>query len=267
MNIEKIEQLLDKYFEGRTSHREERELRRFFASEEVPEHLESYRDQFTDPGHFKEAVTGDFDALARIDFTGSGSEEGSAVSLSRQPRNRRTLQWTLRIAAGFILLLVGFSAGLMVQSSPRSPDKELAALKQEVSEIKSALIYGTTQQASASERLSAVQLSTRLQAEREGLDEVTDILVYTMNNDESVNVRIAAAEALYRFHEEPRVHYALVKALTRQEDPLMQIILIDMLVEIKAKTALDEMQKLLMNDNTREIVKTRLQEGIAELRT
>ena len=267
MNIEKIEQLLDKYFEGRTSRSEERELRRFFSSEEVPEHLESYRDQFMDPGHFKEALTGEFDALARIDITERGPEGGSEGSLYGEFRNRRLLQWTLRIAAGLILLLVGFSAGLMVQQSSPSSDKELAALKREVNEIKSALVYGTTQQASASERLSAVQLSTRLQAEREGLDEVTDILVYTMNNDESVNVRIAAAEALYRFHEEPRIRHVLVKALTRQEDPLMQITLIDMLVEIKAKSALDEMQKLLMNDNTQEIVKTRLQEGIAELRT
>jgi len=267
MNIERIELLLDKYFEGRTSREEERTLRRFFSSEEVPERLESYRDQFTDPGHVKEAVTGDFDALARIDFPESASEAGSAVSLIGELRNRRSLQWTLRIAAGFILLLIGFSAGLMVRYSLPSSEKELATLKREVNEIKSALIYSTTQQASASERLSAVQLSSRLQAGREGIDEVTDILVYTMNNDESVNVRMAAAEALYRFNKEPRVRHALVKALARQEDPMMQITLIDIMVEIKAKSALDEMQKLLMNDQTQEIVKTRLREGIAELRT
>lgn len=33
----KIDELLDKYFEGETSCEEERELRRFFTEEEVPE--------------------------------------------------------------------------------------------------------------------------------------------------------------------------------------------------------------------------------------
>ena len=37
----KIDELLDKYFEGETSCEEERELRRFFTEEEVPEHLQT----------------------------------------------------------------------------------------------------------------------------------------------------------------------------------------------------------------------------------
>lgn len=42
----KIDELLDKYFEGETSCKEERELRRYFTEEEVPEHLQMYRPLF-----------------------------------------------------------------------------------------------------------------------------------------------------------------------------------------------------------------------------
>ena len=42
----KIDELLDKYFEGATSCEEERELRRFFTEEAVPEHLQTYRPLF-----------------------------------------------------------------------------------------------------------------------------------------------------------------------------------------------------------------------------
>lgn len=42
----KIDELLDKYFEGATSCEEERELRRYFTEEEVPEHLQMYRPLF-----------------------------------------------------------------------------------------------------------------------------------------------------------------------------------------------------------------------------
>ena len=42
----KIEELLEKYFDGQTTCEEERALRRFFASDQVPEHLEVYRPLF-----------------------------------------------------------------------------------------------------------------------------------------------------------------------------------------------------------------------------
>lgn len=42
----KIDELLNKYFEGETSCEEERRLRRFFTEEEVPEHLQTYRPLF-----------------------------------------------------------------------------------------------------------------------------------------------------------------------------------------------------------------------------
>ena len=39
----KIEELIDRYFEGQTSCEEERELRSFFTQENVPESLQVYR--------------------------------------------------------------------------------------------------------------------------------------------------------------------------------------------------------------------------------
>lgn len=42
----KIEDLLERYFEGRTSCEEEKELRRFFSEKNVPEHLEIYSSFF-----------------------------------------------------------------------------------------------------------------------------------------------------------------------------------------------------------------------------
>lgn len=43
----KIDELLNKYFEGETSCEEERELRRFFTEENsIPEHLQMYRPLF-----------------------------------------------------------------------------------------------------------------------------------------------------------------------------------------------------------------------------
>lgn len=42
----KIDDLLEKYFEGETTCEEEQQLRRFFATGDVPEHLAIYRPLF-----------------------------------------------------------------------------------------------------------------------------------------------------------------------------------------------------------------------------
>ena len=41
-NLHMIEELLERYFEGETSAAEEKRIRAFFASGEVPEHLAVY---------------------------------------------------------------------------------------------------------------------------------------------------------------------------------------------------------------------------------
>jgi hypothetical protein len=52
MEFNKIEALLEKYFEGETSITEENELKAYFSSSNVAEHLEQYRPLF---GYFAEA--------------------------------------------------------------------------------------------------------------------------------------------------------------------------------------------------------------------
>ena len=46
MELAKIENLLEKYFEAETSIQEEAILQEYFAQEEVPEHLKQYKEMF-----------------------------------------------------------------------------------------------------------------------------------------------------------------------------------------------------------------------------
>lgn len=283
MNTEKIERLLEKYFEGTSTLQEEAQLREYFRNEDIPDRLKSYRNQFLYAGEMGQSEPGDsFDPLAKIN--NEKGEVSPTSSGKERPAPRRfekashfdnpvrhlsgKIAWTLRIAAGLILLLVGFSAGLLVNRQPTVSNQQVAALQQEIQQMKSALVYGSDKPLTASERISAVKLSNRVPENKAALDsEITEILIYTMNNDQNVNVREAAAEALFRFRSEERIRMALVNSLSKQRDPLMQMTLINMLVELKEKSAINEMQKLLMDSDTREVVKSRLEVGIAELKT
>lgn len=59
MELQKIEQLLDKYFEGETSQAEEQTLREYFKNNRVAAHLEIYKNMFA---YFSQAKEESFDA-------------------------------------------------------------------------------------------------------------------------------------------------------------------------------------------------------------
>ncbi|HET6528183.1 MAG TPA: HEAT repeat domain-containing protein [Balneolaceae bacterium] len=263
MNTRKIKQLIDKYFAGESSLEEEQQLREYFRRENIPDELKSYAGQFR---YFEEQSNqpANIDPLAKIDFE---KEPDARLEKIVEKPVSGAFTWPVRIAAGFILLLIGFSAGHFWSDETSASDQEMTTLQSEVRQIKEALMYdGIYQQASAGERLSAVHTSTRLFANEKLDRQITEILIRAMNNDESVNVRIAAAEGLFQFREEPRIRKALVHSLNEQDDPLMQITLINMLVQLKAKGAINEMNKLLMKSDTRQIVRKRLEAGIAALK-
>lgn len=88
MNTREIEILLDKYFEGETSLDEERRLKAFFSSKDVPEHLLKHRQIFS---YFNESGTETMKNFA------------PAIKLDLKPSR---FYYISGIAAG-ILLLIG----------------------------------------------------------------------------------------------------------------------------------------------------------------
>ena len=87
-------------------------------------------------------------------------------------------------------------------------------------------------------------------------DDLIDALVYTMNSDKNVNVRLAAISALSgMMKKNERVKKELVKSLPLQENSLLQISLIQVLTESGVKEAKDEIESITNNEKTDENVK------------
>ena len=74
-----IEELLERYFEGETSAAEEKQIRAFFASGEVPEHLAVYAPLFA---YFDEEI--ERDAEAQVGEPDLGPEPCSPLPLFRR---------------------------------------------------------------------------------------------------------------------------------------------------------------------------------------
>src|SRR5437764_14005090 len=85
------------------------------------------------------------------------------------------------------------------------------------------------EQQSASQRLEGVNYST--QVERPD-PEISTALLHVLRFDNSVDVRLAALDALRRYKDDRQVRSGLLTALQDQQSPLVQIALIDLFVEM-----------------------------------
>jgi len=87
-------------------------------------------------------------------------------------------------------------------------------------------------------------------------NDLIEALVYTMNSDKNTNVRLAAITALSGMMEKnSKIKHELIKSLSIQENPLLQISLIQVLTEKGVKEAKPQIESITNNEKTDESVK------------
>jgi hypothetical protein len=176
-----------------------------------------------------------------------------------QGRRRRVLQ----IAFAMGLLVMGIVIGHQFQlaQSPQS-NSEIVELRGELREMRQMVALSLLQQQSASERLKGVNWSYQLQQPG---SEVLTALLDTLMHDSNVNVRLAAIDALRQFGTQQVVRNGVVEALTRQDSPMVQMALIDLVVDWREKESVNTLRILSQNQNLNEAVRERAQDGLTQL--
>lgn len=168
-----------------------------------------------------------------------------------------------RLAFAMVLMVIGFAGGYLLQRpAPLADGNEVKMLTRQVSDLKEMMMLSLLEKESATERLRAVSLTNDM---GEVSDKVTNALFETLNNDESVNVRLAALEALKPYVRDGNVRKKLVDAIGKQDSPLVQVELAQLMVELQEKKSVKELKKLLDNERTAKEVKTKIRESIEVL--
>ncbi len=158
-----------------------------------------------------------------------------------------------RIAAGFALLICGTLTGILIQSGiSNSHQAQLEQLKTEVTSLKKAAMFTMLKEESSSNRIQALNYADELDTPDIN---VIEILVKTLNTDKNVNVRMAAAYALAKYADQQVVCDSLVRSLSLQSDPILQVTLINILVERREKSAVKPIQKIIKDEGTLDEVK------------
>jgi len=163
-----------------------------------------------------------------------------------------------RVAYAAILLMIGGWAGGQFSGT----QSELEQLSSEVQNMREMLMVNMLEGPSAAERLKAVNISSELpMADTEAIH----ALLFTLNNDPSVNVRVQTIEALKRWGNDERVRKGLVESIAGQESPIVIIQLADAMIELELKNSAPELERLLEERELDYTVQQKLQSSIAVL--
>jgi hypothetical protein len=119
MTTSEIEALLEKFYEGDTTLREEKVLRDFFLGENVPEHLKSHQSMFTYFSAEQRVEIPDLNFEQKL--AGQFPEEAFEVPVIRMHNNRYRLSYVTAIAAS-VLLFIGLFFTFQKEMFNKSPE-------------------------------------------------------------------------------------------------------------------------------------------------
>jgi hypothetical protein len=167
-------------------------------------------------------------------------QAGRASGMTGQVGNLPHLPHKWQAVLAFALLMVGVFLGRYV-AEPRGPSPEVAQLKGQVESLRQLVTLSLLQEQSPSSRLRGVTYSYQI-AQPDA--QVEQALLYAVNHDSNVNVRLSAVDALEKYAANPQIRRALADAVPVQDSPLVQIALMDLLVQLNDKQAAPALRRL-----------------------
>lgn len=160
-------------------------------------------------------------------------------------------------AAILVVLVVGFGGYAIYKDSQYQ--KQLAFLKEEIERNKKQMMVLLGNEHSASTRMMGVSVAYEMDTPD---DEIVKVLVQTMNTDPNTNVRLSALDALGKFSDEKIVRKAMIESLATQQDPVVQIALIQWMVKLKEKSVIHELERIVNDAKTLKAVRDEASSGI-----
>jgi hypothetical protein len=268
MNCQELREMIADYLAGKLS---PDDLRRFEAHrmecEKCRVELEESESAWTSLGQLPDEVPGP--ELRGRFYAMLESEKRRIARAERRAWLKRLDSWlgswwprrpVVQMGMAAVLLVVGFAVGSGLEPAPEG-DEEVAQLRTEVRQMQEMVSMSLLGQSSTSERLRGVNWSARVDNPSDAL---LTSLENTLESDPSVNVRLAAVDALGFFRNEPGVVEALTNALAHETSPTVQIALIDMLTVIQEKKALEALRRFVDSQRAIPSVKEHAEKRIGD---
>lgn len=165
-----------------------------------------------------------------------------------------------KVAAAVMLVAAGVVIGRSLPSrSEPTRFAEIDSLRNEVKSMRQENMLNMIDDESASQRIKAVSYAEEISNPDQ---QVIDVLIHTLNNDKNVNVRLAALYSLERFADKRAVRDSLVSSLPAQTEPIIQVVLINLLAEKRDTRAIAPIRNIITNKKTLKEVKDAAQRSL-----
>ena len=229
---------------------ETRQLWRVMGNVPVPEPGEKVRTRF-------------YAMLETYQHAEAQKRRRSWKSIVRRIRRFLTPELAVRVAYSLSLVLVGLAGGywLNARSKP-AYEQQISALDAQVKEMRQTVLLSLLENSSATERLRAVEYTKDIEHADE---KVVEALLSTLNNDSNENVRLVTLEALVPLASNPKVREGLVQSIVKQDSPLVQSALADVMVKLQEKRSVKPLRQLLRQENLNDFVKVKIEQSIKDL--
>jgi anti-sigma factor RsiW len=193
-------------------------------------------------------------AVGNVEKPRRGFDWNAATAWLRSPVG--AVAWSLA------LLVIGVFGGTRLGENTSVRSQELTAMHAELTNMRQLVVLSMLQQQSASERLQGVTFTSR----EDHLDpRVLAELLRTLRYDNSVDVRLAALDALSHHAGQPQVRKSVVDALQEQQSPLVQVALIDLLAEWRDPDAAQRLRNFQQLPDLNPAVRQRAQWAVSKL--
>jgi hypothetical protein len=171
--------------------------------------------------------------------------------------------WKPQFAYGLLFLGIGLGVGYFLNSGnlPKSMNTTIVN-NQETERVRERLVLTLLEQPSATKRLQAIGEANKI----ENIDEkIIHALLKTLNNDTNVNVRLAAIESLTNYLNDPLVREGLVQSIVKQDSPIVQVTLANLMVALQEKKSIEPFKTLMRTKKLNESVKHKLETSIESI--
>lgn len=263
MEKEKLEHLLIDYLDGRldSANRDlvEQEVSRNAESKKLLDELREVTQVIEDSADYEPptSLRSHFDKLLEEEL--GKPEKGKTLFFSAS---------FYRVAAAVALIMLSGALGFWIskhqdqQVRMAQMEKEMEATRKQLADTRELMFSMLDNEQSASQRIKGVNVAMAIP---EADNEIVSALFKTMLGDPNTNVRLAALEALSKFQDDPVVRKGLIEALSKQTDPMVQISLIQLMVQLNEKKAVRDLQRMVEDAETIKAVKDEAYSGIMKL--
>lgn len=174
--------------------------------------------------------------------------------------------YALRLAYGLALLLIGMVGGYSLRPRTQPAETDAVAAVEQPAPVNTAeqrQVLSMLADPSAVQRLRAVSYAQEVAPTNE---HVVAALLSTLNQDPNVNVRLAALDVLSGLSHDPVVRQGLVHSLPRQDSPVVQAAMADVMVQLQGRGAKKPLQQLLRQNDLNEQVKDKVEQSLETLK-